>query len=126
MLLLGQVQVAEDLVAHSHWYPEEAAHRGMVRREPYRCRVLAKIRQPNHLRVLDQQPEQTSPFGQLTHLRSLRGVDTHVDKLGQTLLRAEHSQRPVAGVDQIDGGLHDASQGGVEFQSGTDRHDGIE
>ena len=38
----------------------------------------------------------------------------------------EHPERPVAGVDQVGGGLDDAAQHDREAELGPQRHDGVE
>jgi hypothetical protein len=125
-LFLGQVQVAEDLVAHPHRNTEEAAHRGMVRREADRGRMLSDVGQPDHVGVSDQHSQHAAPLGQVTHHRPLLGTDTDVDEFGQAPAPAEHPQRAVTGINQLHRGLHDALQGGVQLQPGTHRDHRIE
>jgi len=83
--------------------------------------VLGDVGQPDHLRVVDQQSEQASSFGEVTHPGPLLGADTDVDELRQSATSAQHPQRAVAGIDQLHGGLHDALQSGIQFQPSTDR-----
>ena len=39
---------------------------------------------------------------------------------------APHPQRPIPGIHQIDGGVHDGAQRGVEFQPRRDDQDGLD
>ena len=41
-------------------------------------------------------------------------------------MRAEHTERPVPGLNQVDGGFDQASQGGVELQPGADGEEGVQ
>ena len=45
----GEVEIPEHLVADAHGYPEECAHRRMVRRKPDRGGVLLDVVQPDRL-----------------------------------------------------------------------------
>ncbi len=54
-------------------------------------------------------------------------VDADRDELGEPGPRpVEHPERPVAGVDQVGGGLDDAAQHDREAELGPQRHDGVE
>jgi hypothetical protein len=59
--LLGQVQVAEHLVAHAYGHAEKRAHRRMAWREPVRLGVVGDAAEPQRPRVLDEQAEQPQP-----------------------------------------------------------------
>lgn len=37
-----------------------------------------------------------------------------------------HPERPVAGIHQLGGGMHNGAQGGVELESRCDRQDGVD
>jgi hypothetical protein len=55
-------------------------------------------------------------------------VGADVDELGQQLLlvRADHAERTVSGVDQLHSGAHDTVQRALELQSGPDRDHRVE
>ena len=63
--LVGQVQVAEDLVADPHGHAEERPHRRVVRREPVRVGMLLQVGETDRLRVDDEQPEDAVALGQV-------------------------------------------------------------
>lgn len=61
--LLGQVQVAEDLIAHPDRDAKEGVHRRMVGREAVRSGVIGDFREPQGLGAADQLPEDAVPSG---------------------------------------------------------------
>ena len=67
-LLLGEVEVAEDLVADAHRHAEEAVHRRVVRREAVRVGVLGDVGHPHRAGLVDQQAEHTPPVRQVADL----------------------------------------------------------
>ena len=79
--LLGEVQIAEDLLAYSDRHTEKAVHRGMVPWESKRRRVFAQIVQAQRPRLLDQYAENAAPLWQ----RPDSGVARLVDPDGQEL-----------------------------------------
>ena len=88
--------------------------------------MRAQVGQPQRTRVGDELSQQTLALGEMAHLRARRLVDAHVEEPGQAAVRAEHTERPVPGLNQVDGGLDQASQGGVELQPGADGEEGIQ
>ena len=118
--LLRQVQVAEDRIPHAHRHTQERAHRRMVRRKPDRRLVASKIGEAQRRRRIDQLAEQALAFGKPPHPGPRLGVDAHVDEPAQAAVGTEHAQRPVPRLDEVDGRLHDAPQGGVELQFTAD------
>jgi hypothetical protein len=60
---LGQVQVAEGLVADPHRHPQEAGHRRVTRREAAGPWVVRDPRQPDGFGVLDQGAQQALALG---------------------------------------------------------------
>ncbi len=62
-LLVGEIEIAVDLVAHPDRHTEERGHRGVVRREAKALRVRAQARQPERLGVADEQAQYASPGG---------------------------------------------------------------
>ena len=106
--LVGQVQVAEHLVAHPDRHAQERSHRRMVGREPEAVGMLAQVGQPQRLGVHDEPTEDPVPFGQVTDERVRRVVDPDRDELRQAGAGVvEHAERAVAGIDQPDRRLHD-------------------
>ena len=63
--LVGQVEVAEDLVAHPDRHAQERSHRRVVGREAEAVGVLAQVGQPQRLGVDDEQAEDPVPLGQV-------------------------------------------------------------
>ena len=50
-------------------------------------------------------------------------VDAFVDEFHQFIFVPAHAQRPVAGVDEVDRGVHDRAEGFVQFEpGGHDQH----
>jgi len=119
--LVGQVQVAEHLVADPHRHAEEAAHRRVVRREPGRCRVRGDLGQTDRPGIIDQQAEHTTPFRPATELPDLLFAHPDRDELGQLAARADDTQRPVGRVHQASRRLHDPPQRGLQIQALADR-----
>ena len=70
--LVGEVQVAEHLVAHADRDPEERRHRWMVRRESVAVGVLGEVGQAQRLGVDDEQPEDAVTLGQVADRRRAR------------------------------------------------------
>ena len=68
-VVAGEVQVAEDLLAHPDRHPEEAAHRRMVGREADRALVAGEVVETHGVRLLDEQAEQALALGEVTDLR---------------------------------------------------------
>ena len=66
--LLGQIQVAEHLVADPYRHSEECPHRRMVRRKADRRGVVGDVVQPNRLGIVDQHPEHAAPLRQVPDL----------------------------------------------------------
>ena len=70
-LLLGQVEVAVDLVPDPHRDAEEAAHRRMPGREAARLGAGRDVRQPQRARVGDQRAEQAPALRPVMDRRDL-------------------------------------------------------
>jgi hypothetical protein len=125
--LLGQVQVAEDLVADAHGDAEEAVHRRMVRREPVRVGVFANVRKPDRVRIGDQEPQHAAAVRQVADLGVGRGVDAvgdEVDQLGA--IGADHAQRAVSRAAQRARRLDDALQRAAQVEVGADADDRVQ
>ena len=124
--LVGHVQVAEDLAADEDRHAEEGGHRRVVPGESGRRRVLAQVGHPQWLRIGDQLAEDALALRQGTHPGVQPLVDAHGDEVRQTPGRPEHPHRAVAGVDEVGGGLRDATQGAAQIQPGGDGQERVE
>jgi hypothetical protein len=100
----------------------------MVGRKADRCRVVGEVRDADRFRVLDQHAEQATALGQVAHHRGGVVVNADVHELGEplALVGAQHAERAVPGVDELDRGAHDPVQRALELEAGTDRDDGVE
>ena len=125
-VLLGQVQPAEGLLPGPDRHPDEGPHRRMVRREPDRHRVLREIVQAQRFVVLDDHPQHPAAGRQRPDQLPGGVVDADIDELAQHSALADHPQRAVSGVDQVDRGLHDLPQRGVQLQSGRHGQHGVQ
>ncbi len=66
-------------------------------------------------------------LGELADRLSVLVVDADGDELRQSCARlVEHTERPIAGVDEIDGTRHDAPEHRWHVEVRTDRDDGVE
>ncbi len=79
--------------------------------------MLQDVVQADRLGFVDQVAEHAASLGQRTDELTGLGVDALVDELDQFVVVAAHAQRPVPGVHQVDGGVHDGLQGDVQFQT---------
>ena len=99
-LLLGQVEVAPDLLADDHRDAEERLHLRMRAGEPARARVLTEVLEPERPRLLDEQPEDAPTAGQLPDPAVRRVVDAGRDEAlelhacDRRAHRRPHSARP--------------------------------
>ena len=124
--LLGQIEVAEDLVAGADRHAEEAVHRRVVRREAVRPGVLGDVRHAQRARIFDQQAEHAAAVRQVTDLGVQLRVDAVRDELGEQLIGADHAERAVAGADHVAGGDDDPLQRAAQVQVRADADDGVE
>ena len=109
--LVGQVQVAEHLVADLDRDTEEGTHRRMVRREPVAVRVGAQVGESQRSGVGDQHPQDAVTFREMPD--GVMGViiDADGEELGQADAGlVEDAEGAVAGADQLDCRLDDAVQ----------------
>ena len=119
--LLGQIEIAVDLVADAHRDAEEGAHRGMIAREPDRGRVHPDVVEADRLRVVDEQAEHTASRWRSADPLADLVVDSLGDEFDQCVpVAAAHPERTVAGVDQAGGGANDGPQGGVQIEPRVD------
>jgi hypothetical protein len=124
--LVGQVQVAEHLVADPDRDAEEAAHGRVAVGKAGRFGMAGDIGQAQRPGVADQQAEQAASLGPVVDAFDLVLGQADRDELGQPLAVADHAQGAVGGVDQPDRGLDDPPQGGFQVQAGADGHHCLE
>jgi hypothetical protein len=125
--LVGEVEAADHLVTNQDRHAQERAHRRVVGREAVAVRVLAQVGQPQGLGVDDEQPQDAVALGQVTDGGMSLLVDADRDELRQPRsFVVEDSQRAVASVDEVDGGLHDALQHGGQVEVAAHREHGVE
>ena len=117
--LLGEVEVAEDRVAHPDRDAQEGAHLGVLGREPDRFRVLTEVVEAQQRRLRHEQPEDAVPGRQPADpLAVLRiHADDH-EPVQPPAVRRQHSQGPVSGVHVPDCRLHDVVQRRLEPAAG--------
>ncbi len=125
--LLGEVEVAEDLVADLDRDAEECVHGGMVCREADRGGVLGEVGQAEGFGAVDENTEYAVAAWQVADHHPGAVIDAFVDEFGELASVAgvgvADSERAVSGVDQVDGGVHDGTQCVVEIEArGDDEH----
>jgi hypothetical protein len=127
VLFLGQVQIAEDLVAGTNRDTEEAVHRWVVRWEPVRVGMLVDVRQPDRAWLGDQQTQHTAAVWQIPDPRVGGRVDAVSDEVGQIgAVGADHAERTVPGVGQGARGFDDTLQGAAQAEVRADADDRVE
>jgi len=121
-LLVGQVQVPEDLLVHAHRGAEERAHGRVARREALEGGVVAQVLEAQHPVVGDLAEHAHRVGGVGEHLRrGLRHAILHEG--GRGALRVEHVDRRVLGVRELRGDLHEALQHARELEVRAERED---
>ena len=125
-LLLGQVEVAPDVVADAHRHAEEAVHRRVVRREAVRVGVLGDVRHAYRLRLVDEQTQHAAAVRQLADLRVQFGADAVDDEVVQHAVGTDHAERAVAGAGQLARRLHDPLQRAAQIKVGPDADDSVQ
>ncbi len=101
-------------------------HRRVVGREAVRGGVLGQFGQAQWLGVADQLAEDAVPGGQRADPFADFVADADGQERGQLPVVADDAQRPVLGVHQGHGGLHDAAQHLGQVELPADGHDGFE
>ena len=87
----------------------------------------AEVREPQRLRVGDEDPEDAVAAGHRADRRALVVVQADGQELGELrMLFVQHPERPVAGVDQVGRGFDDALQHRGQIQLGADREHRVE
>jgi hypothetical protein len=81
--LVGQIEIAVDLVSDLDRHPQERGHRRIVERETEALGVGADIGQAQRVGIGDEKPEHPESFGAGSDALLLLGVETHGDELGQ-------------------------------------------
>ncbi len=111
-LLLGQIDVAEDLAAGDDRGTEERPHRRVVRRESVAPRVLGDVGDPDWRSIrppMDQDAEDAVSDRQIPDRLSLLGRKPGRDEVGQPSL-FDHAERTVARARDLGRELDDALQ----------------
>ena len=125
--LLGQVQVAEHLVAEADRHAEERVHRRVVRREAIAVGMLAEIGEPQRLGIDNEQTQDAMTLRQVSDRTMRVIVDANGDELGEEGARlVEHAERAVASIDQVGGGFDDAPEQGGQVETRADCEHGFE
>ena len=125
--LLGQVQVPVRDPAKDNRHPEERLHRGMVRWEADRARVVGDVVQPQRLRVPNQDAEDAAPVRRVTDRGMRVGIDPGRQEPLQRLARSvDHAESCVAGVGDLGGRLDDPLQQRIERKLGAERDAGVD
>ncbi len=86
--LVGEVEVAEHLVADAHRDTEKRPHRRVIGREPDRSGMPVDVVEADWFRIVDQHAEHTTPLGQMSDQRPGFVVDALIDELGQLVVVA--------------------------------------
>ena len=98
-LLLGQVEVAEHLVAHADRDAQERGHRRVVGREAEGVGVRGEVREPQRPGIADEQAEDAVALGLVPDPRALLVVDADGDELHEAVaILADDAERAVPGV----------------------------
>ena len=84
--------------------------------------MLADVGQAQRPGILDQQAEQAAALGPVMDPADLLLAQAYRDEFGQPLALADHAQRPVGRVHQVDRGLDDPPQRRLQVQARADRH----
>ena len=125
--LVGQVEVAEDLVAHQDRHAEKRLHRRVVGWKSEAVGMPGEIGQAQRTGVGDEQTEDPVTLGEVADLLARRVVDPDGDELGEAGARlVEHAERTVRGVDEVDGTADDAAEHRRQVEVRADRQHGVE
>jgi hypothetical protein len=126
-LLLGQVEVAERLLADPDGRPEERVHRRVVGGEPVRIGMRHEVVDATRGRLLDQEAEHPAARREVADPGGGGLVDAPVDEGGQPLaILGDDPQRAVPRVHEGARGLDDPPQHGLEIEVTRDGQDRVE
>ena len=116
-VLLGEVDVAEDLAEGLDRRSEERVHRRVVRREAGRPRVGADLGDAHRSSFPDQQPEDAVTHRRVADRGSLLvGHALGDESLDARSVLAEHAERSVTGPGDRHGQLHDPLEHGFKVE----------
>ena len=125
--LVGQVEIAERLVANEDRHPEEAAHLRMSGREAVRLRVLADVRKPERLGVLDQQPQDSAAARQVADCPMTLRLDAAGDEaLELDAPLVEYAERGVARPGHAAGDVEQLTDNPVDVEHGDEPAAGLD
>ena len=119
VLLLGQVEVAPDLVADHHRHAEERLHLRVRGGEAVGLRMVADVLEPQRARLLDQQPEDPPAAREIAdravRLGSIPAVMKRVELLPAVV---EHADGRVARAGDLAGDVEQLLQHGLHVELG--------
>ena len=115
-LRLGQIEAAELGLPDRDRYPEQRAHRRVMRWKSDRRRVRGQIIESQCLGFVEQNPEDSLPDGQLAQSGHGGGVQTRVMERDERAVGSAHAERSVTGPGQLHRRGHDPVQRGVEVE----------
>jgi len=125
--LLGDIEAAQDLVAHSERHPEERTHRRMGRREAGGVWMSGQISQAEGFRVGDELTKNSYSVGKLTDGIDSFLIHPHRNELATPIARrSEEAERPVAGAGKRTGCLGDAAKDRRKLDLGVDGDHALE
>lgn len=122
-LLLGQVEVADGIVADADRHAEETRHRRMMGREAGRAGIIAPVAQPEGPLLADQDSEDAVAAGQVADRLPFGRGHAGGDEVGEETVRADDAEGAVPCAEQGARQVDDVLEDGVEIELGGDRQD---
>ncbi len=113
---LGEVEVAEDLLADADRDADKAGHRRMARRKPRRHGMGSKIRNADRDRLADPAGRGSLAPGRPPDSSDQLIVQADLQKLFEFPIPAEHAERCVPGTQKVPGRPDDLAQHDWEAQ----------
>jgi hypothetical protein len=88
--------------------------------------MLVQVMQSQWSRVIDQQSEDAATSGQRTNFSSCGLVDSDGQELRKQAHVVDDTERSVSRVNELDGGLDDAVQNGLQIKAGANDKESVE
>ena len=124
--LVREIQIAEDFTPRPDWDSEKGLHRRMICRKSVAERMRAEFAQSKRGGVGDQEPEDASTRGTRADGLLFGLAQAHGQKLLETGPGlVQHTQSPVAGVDQRPGLFDQVTQQDGELEVRLDHQHGV-